>query len=405
MSQSLEERAISALLRDFSPSGNEECREIIETQLKSEEELEDLFIQLVKSYGPMHALTIQVFFHLFDVLIGLYRLKKCDIYLNVIQDGCISPESSTTNRIKWFQSLAFTRWKQGKLVDAMSAFRKIEDILHNEPSAALFENMAHTFSSMGQYDSAKQYFEKSLEVSGEPNGGLLLGLGLLYERTGDIPRGIELVSKALEWYESKFSAKDNESSLEAKCCHALSRMQLNINKVDEAKVHAERALVIFKRTCGDDSPLVTSALRTKAEILDKLEDHENALIAYIESIEGEILKDEVDLAVIVEVIQKVTLCFTKLPIARRSDASSLLIDRMERGCYRLESVVQCDGNIAAIFKLTAELAVYGLRLSTAKKLFARALPLFEKETSLDCSHLIEQCTQAIQIIESRSHTQ
>lgn len=401
MQQTLEERAKAALTKDFSPSGSKDCPELIETQLENEENLEALLLELIDSYGPAHAISIQVFFHLFDVLIGLYRLNKCDSYLNIFREGCCATTQTSSNRIKWFQSLAFTRWKQGKFQDAIYAFKEIEDLMQGDPSAALYENMAHTYSSMGQYENAKEYFQRSITASGDDCGGTLLGLGLLHERTGDVDQGIALVTRALQWYEARFGAKGNESSLEAKCCLSLSKMYIIKSDMVMAAKLADRALDIFRRTCGNDSPLVSGALRVKAEIHSFFGEHGTALDVLLESLEIETRKDAIDLVAIVENIQHLTVAMRQITSSSRDHIGCRIVDRVEKACLIVTNRVSLDGNIAAVFKFAAELAIYANRLSSAKKLLEDALPLFEVETSMDCSSLVEQCKELIHILDTR----
>jgi hypothetical protein len=99
--------------------------------------------------------------------------------------------------------VAFTRWKQHRFGEAMEGFLQVnacfafllaqfdvqdqmEAMTADSPSPALFENMAHTYSSMNNYpkvqclepqralcvmpapSQAKEYFEKCLAV-GTPN--------------------------------------------------------------------------------------------------------------------------------------------------------------------------------------------------------------------------------------------
>lgn len=401
MQQTLEERAKAALTKDFSPSGSEDCPELIDNQLENEKTLEALLLELIDSYGPAHALSIQVFFHLFDVLIGLYRLNKCDAYLDMFRESCCDSTRTSSNRLKWFQSLAFTRWKQGKFQDAINAFKEIENLMQGDPSGALYENMAHTYSSMGQYENAKEYFQRSITASGEGCGGTLLGLGLLYERTGDVDQGITLATRALQWYEARFSAKGNESSLEAKCCLSLSKMYIIKSDTVIAGKLADRALDIFRRTCGNDSPLVSGALRVKAEILAVNGENETASDVLLESLEIEAHKDAIDLLVIVENIQHLTMAIRQITSSSRDHSACRIVDRVAKACNKMKQRVSLDGNIAAVLKFAAELAIYANRWSSAKELLEDALPLFESETSMDCSSLVAQCKELIHILDTR----
>ena len=49
--------------------------------------------------------------------------------------------------VKWIQSLAFCRWKQYRFKEALGLFLQQQEIVG--ASAALCENIGHTYSSLG----------------------------------------------------------------------------------------------------------------------------------------------------------------------------------------------------------------------------------------------------------------
>eukprot|EP00966_Prymnesium_polylepis_P112703 2606780-Prymnesium_polylepis.1 len=83
-------------------------------------------------------------------------------------------------RVKHIQSLAFCRWKQYKFKEALELFLEQQKIVG--ASAALCENIGHTYSSLGDLNEAESYFERAIELlktgSYGNKGGIYMGLGL-----------------------------------------------------------------------------------------------------------------------------------------------------------------------------------------------------------------------------------
>lgn len=406
-------RVAKALNGSFSPSGDEGVAETAETQTQNEACLEELYRDCCTEYGVENAISIEIFLRLFDVLIGLYRLDRCDELLRDILPAIDrleakavvgTPSSTLTSRykLKGIQCLAFTRWKQGRLSEAMELFIQMEKMM-SEPSPALLENMGHTYSSMGNLDKAKEYFEKAMEADSPNRGGILLGLGLVSERSGDIESGLEKCIEALAWYEARFSKRENESSLEAKCCMSIAKLYNKRKIFDEATKYASRAVDNFRRTCGDDSPLLASALKALGENLARNPEYaEKARVTLMEAFQIEATKDAIDMITMMELIHSLTnLCQRVSDIESRERRFKEVLQIGETACLSVSSRLTKDGNYAAFLKFVAELAIYANELTKAKKLLEEAKPLFEKEKSVDCSGLVGQCTEIIALIDRR----
>ena len=71
------------------------------------------------------------------------------------------------------------------------------------PNGALYENMAHTYNSTGDYDNAEKYFNLAMELVTDKSkkGGILLGIGLVKERRGDPRKALPHLKKALKLYQ------------------------------------------------------------------------------------------------------------------------------------------------------------------------------------------------------------
>lgn len=412
MSASLMERVAGALAGSYAPSGDESATESAATQIKNEEELESLYADVKSEFGIYHVITVEIFLRLFDVLIGMYRLDKCDALLVEILPAidrlCEDAKSETVRatkaralKLKGIQCLAFTRWKQGRLAEALTAFNQMEEQLET-PSPALFENMAHTYSSMGDFSNAKKYFQKAIDAGCENKGGVLLGLGLLSDRTGEVAEGLAQCKEALEWYEEKFSKRQNESSLEAKCCMSIAKLSLKVRDVSGALEHSNRAVGIFRRTCGEDSPLVAAALKTKGEILASIPDEsENALAALLGALKIESIKDALDMLAMMDIVQLVMKISQKVEIGKRIQSLKDMLEAGVKACANVRTKMPQDGNSAAFYKFIGELAVYAQEPLVAKELLTEAIPLFQGEKTMDCSGLVKQCQDVISLINSK----
>ena len=73
------------------------------------------------------------------------------------------------------------------------------------PNAALCENMAHTYNSLGDYDNAEKNFSMAMELAGQSSkskkGGIFLGLGLVKERKGSPKDALPFLQQALQMYQ------------------------------------------------------------------------------------------------------------------------------------------------------------------------------------------------------------
>ncbi|CAE8665969.1 unnamed protein product, partial [Polarella glacialis] len=131
--------------------------------------------------------TLNTFFALFDNCIQLYRLNKLSDYLEEVVPVCRKRNDKFT--MKAIQALSFVRWKQSRFREALPLFHEMEATLGK--SAALCENIAHTYNSLGDYEKAEDYFRQALRFIEQEagfnkgnRGGVLLGLGIVRDRLG-----------------------------------------------------------------------------------------------------------------------------------------------------------------------------------------------------------------------------
>eukprot|EP01047_Picozoa_sp_COSAG01_P008200 COSAG01_NODE_320_length_18904_cov_45.662537_2_plen_339_part_00 len=138
----------------------EEGREDAKQQQSQEIQLEARFVQLRAEKGLDDDSTLDAFFALFNIAIQLYHLNKLAAYLVDVVPICRRRLDSYT--LKAVQAHAFVLWKQHKLEAAVKLFHEMEDIMGK--NAALCENIAHTYNSLGNYETAERYFRESLQV-------------------------------------------------------------------------------------------------------------------------------------------------------------------------------------------------------------------------------------------------
>ncbi|CAJ1429687.1 unnamed protein product [Effrenium voratum] len=215
------------------------------------------------------------------------------------------------------EALAFTLWKKSQFKDAILLFHEIEDLIGC--SAALCENMGHTYSSMGNYDEASNYFNKALlcldeeEKIGKKTGdraGILLGLGLIEDRLGRFEKALAAVRESQALFRQRANGKP--SSLVAKAGMSIAKILLKLalqepdskkrEEMEEEAVEREQENVaLFEVTCGDDSPLTASALRGLGEALKRRGKIGEAIESFARSYNLEAQKDAFDLLAVMEV--------------------------------------------------------------------------------------------------------
>ncbi|CAE8722717.1 unnamed protein product, partial [Polarella glacialis] len=231
---------------------------------------------------------------------------------------CIDMHDYSGNlHVKGVQALAFTLWKQSQFRDSVKLFHEIEDLIGS--SAALCENMGHTYSSMGQYEEASKYFRRALLCLDEEEklgkktgdrGGILLGLGLIEDRLGRFEQALEAVREAQRVFRVRAAGKP--ASLVAKAGMSIAKILLKLAAKEEDAVkrqameeeaieREEENVALFEVTCGDDSPLTASALRGLGEAYMSRSRSADAITVFARSYLLEAQKDAFDLLAIMEV--------------------------------------------------------------------------------------------------------
>jgi len=162
--------------------------------------LEARYKKLKEEKGLQSEDTLQTFFALFDNCIQLYRLNKLSDYLEEVVPACRKRDDKY--RLKAIQALAFVKWKQSHFREALPLFHEMEKILGK--GAALCENIAHTYNSLGEYNEAEDYFRQALKFIEQEHGanrgnrgGVLLAWGLFVTGLVNIGKLCQCVPKLM----------------------------------------------------------------------------------------------------------------------------------------------------------------------------------------------------------------
>ncbi|KAF4676230.1 hypothetical protein FOL46_006239 [Perkinsus olseni] len=403
--------------RDFSPSGLVTEAERVETQYENEERLEELYFTLKSEKGLESTITLASFFKLFDVWIGLYRLRKCQKELDEVLPVC--RRLGDPFKLKAVQAAAFTKWKQGHLTEALALFKEIEEIVGKSP--ALCENIGHTYksvsrwlmatrdpgiSSLGALHEAERYFKESLSLieqqvidgrgteSDSNLGGVYLGLGIVLERRGRVKEALQSCKKAHKFYLDKFEAVGG-SSLVAKAGMSVAKCYMKLNNLAKAQKYAEEAVEIFERTCGEDSPLVASACHTLGKIMWRKGKREGARENLERAYSLEAAKDAVDIRVLMEVHNELVETHTEGIEKVNRLAFRKYIPIVEVATKNIQENVVQDGNAAVYYKLAAELYLWGGMYGECVKMVKMAIPLFKAERSINCTCFVDACERML----------
>mmetsp|Transcript_61372 Transcript_61372/g.121481 ORF Transcript_61372/g.121481 Transcript_61372/m.121481 type:complete len:956 (+) Transcript_61372:92-2959(+) len=366
--------------------------ERVEEQEENERKLEARYKKFRAEKGLDNEDTLQTFFALFDNCIQLYRLNKLSDYLEEILPVC--RKRNDKYKLKAIQAVAFVKWKQSKFREALPLFHEMEDILGK--GAALCENIAHTYNSLGDYEKAEDYFRQALRFIEQEHGanqgnrgGVLLGLGLVRDRLGKHREALPVCRKAYEFYMDR--ANGAPASLQAKAGISCAKLHMKLGEMAKAEILIREAVHMYEVTCGETSPLTASAYHELGKCLWKQRKRSDAQKALQRAYEIESQKDAWDLVTLLEIHNM--LMDTHLKETDHIERSRFqdYFKTVEYLAARVKRELPQDGNAAVYYKAAAELKAWGGRYEEAKELFNMAIPLFRTETSTDCTGLLQSC--------------
>lgn len=392
--------------------------ELVELQLVEEARLEALFEEQRRQRGLDDEVTLETFFKLFDMWIQLYRLNKCAEVLEDVVPIC--RQRGGQLHVKGVQALAFTLWKQSKFRESAKLFHEIEDLIGS--SAALCENMGHTYSSLGDYDEASKYFRRSLqcididEKAGRKTSdkaGVLLGLGLIEDRLGNYAKALVAVREAQRLF--RLRANGKPSSLIAKAGMSIAKILLKLAKDEkddvlktqmelEAIERETENVALFEITCGDDSPLTASALRGLGEALLRRNALAEAQSSFARAYKLEASKDAFDLLTMMEVHNSLVgahMAAIRGGAELDRAAFKTYMPIVELTLKRVRALTQ-DANAGAYYKVSGEMRAFAEDYAGASQLLGEAIELFNTEGLEQVESLIETCRDLKEFCDRKS---
>jgi len=340
--------------------------------------------------------TLEFAFKLMNVWLGNYRLNSVEKLIDEILP--ITEEKDDEWHTKAIQMKAFVCFKQRKFQESLDNFHKMKTRVG--PSAALAENMAHAYNSLGQYENAEKYFEESLfflncpthknpNVAGNP-AGVNLGLGIVKKRLNKPRDGITNILVALRMY--KEENPDGKSSLIAKAQTSLGRCLSDMKEYDAGTRVLEQARSLFVETCGECNPLTVDCIGHLADLRLIIRDYDyfNNLLSRSLSLEMQL--DTVREEQILETVSKLFNIYAfhvpMLPpnrVTHCERALSLLHDQWK------ERKILRTGQAAVIFMTAGKLATYCGFCDLAVKHLMEALTIM-RNLNVPTEPLEKDCT-------------
>ncbi|KOO27827.1 tetratricopeptide tpr_1 repeat-containing protein [Chrysochromulina tobinii] len=397
-------------------SDPEEC-------LAQEERLEERLRLLKRKEGLATDRTLKQAFKLMDCLIGQYKLNRTDEILEELAPVCA--ERGGDWKVKHIQSTAFVRWKQYKFKEALALFLQQQEIVG--ASAALCENIGHTYSSIGDLPKAEEYFERAIELlkrgSFGNRGGIYMGLGLVRDRLGKTREALPILEQALEHYQKEHT-KDFvqlDSSIIAKAHMSVGKAHEKLGEKAKAAEHMADALAIFRRTVGFDSPLTANAMGCLGKVRCELGQMKEGLKLLKDALRLEIQKDAFHLETVWELLSRLKDLHMDEAKERQASAGTKgasplealrtiygqYVPLVEAAKLRIGAQQERDelGTLAVFYKTAAELYMLAQDYTGGEHLCNEALRCFHKVRDFDCSGLIEGCEMLLNIAKSNKPKQ
>jgi len=358
-----------------------------------------------------------------DCLIGQYKLNRTDEILEELAPVCA--ERGGDWKVKHIQSTAFVRWKQYKFKEALALFLQQQEIVG--ASAALCENIGHTYSSIGDLPKAEEYFERAIELlkrgSFGNRGGIYMGLGLVRDRLGKTREALPILEQALEHYQKEHT-KDFvqlDSSIIAKAHMSVGKAHEKLGEKAKAAEHMADALAIFRRTVGFDSPLTANAMGCLGKVRCELGQMKEGLKLLKDALRLEIQKDAFHLETVWELLSRLKDLHMDEAKERQASAGTKgasplealrtiygqYVPLVEAAKLRIGAQQERDelGTLAVFYKTAAELYMLAQDYTGGEHLCNEALRCFHKVRDFDCSGLIEGCEMLLNIAKSNKPKQ
>jgi len=390
-----------------------------EEELCRETRLKERVVQFKERYGVNDERTINKVLKLVSVLIGQYKLDDTDEYLDMITEAVTARGEADPLYIKTIQSRAFCLWKRYKYTDALKLFHEQERIMG--PSAALCENIGHTYNSLGNYESAEKYFVQAMEMlkhgSFGNKGGIYLGLGLVRERLGKTKEALPILQQALAHYQDEYNqaGQQLDSSLIAKSHMSVAHAHENLGELDTATYHVREALRVFRKTVGNSSPLVANALGSLGRMLQANGDNKEADKVLRHALTLEVRKDAFHLETVFKLLNSIKELHTSGTNTKKGSLQELhalvlpLLGPIQEACDRVDQLEMVqkhtdDGTVAVFYKTAGELLMLAGEYQKSIELLNRAGEMLRQIEDFDCTSLIESVDYMSTFAKSQLHS-
>mmetsp|Transcript_8880 Transcript_8880/g.14091 ORF Transcript_8880/g.14091 Transcript_8880/m.14091 type:complete len:526 (+) Transcript_8880:53-1630(+) len=373
---------------------------------KAEERTEKQYRTLKSNHGLQAEVTLKAAFKVTDLCIAQYKLDRVDEVLAEIEGAC-SADKSSDKYTKFIQMKAFCRWKQSRFKEALKLFEEMKNRVGL--SSKLLENMGHTYNSLGDYDKAQESFQKALDLvdvelklnpeADSHKGGLYMGLGLVKKRRGKVEEGLVDLKRSLKWYQDTTGPKPH--SLCAKAHMSVAHAYEDLKDWKKAATHMELAVDIFQKTCGNSSPLTGNAQGALGKVLLELNKPEAAWEALVAAFENEVKHDSLKVFTLFEhatLIYKLCTSKTTSPKDVQVLVPSLMLLDENIGQQMVSGLVKRDGNVGALYKSMAEVAIVAQHYRMSNTFLCKALTHFGEEKSFDCGSLITECRNVLVLV-------
>jgi len=352
--------------------------------------------------------TLRKIFRLLNLYIQHYKLDVMDALLERVEQVCRARGKGSVWYIKYIQMLGFCRWKQYRLREALALFLEQEGLIGD--NSILCENIGHTYSSLGDYEKAREYFTKGLALLGADGApgrqaGFYYGLGLATDRLGSTRDALPLLHKALEGYRADRVDPQGlpvDSSIHAKVESSIGHMHEKLGDYEEAITWLTEALRVFRKTVGNESPLTATAVGSLGKLYLERGNVDAAQPLLKEALEGEVNKDAFQVDDTFTMINHIKNLHTSVPnttLASLHKAYAQYVGLLQKAVDRAAPLLKTPkkGDVAALYKTCGEVFLLAGENQIAIKVLTEAVAGFKETTQIDCSGLIDGCNQLLQI--------
>lgn len=178
----------------------------------------------------------------------------------------------------------------GQFTKAENVYRALLDKPHEvDETAQFYHHLGVIKDGQGEYDSAIQLYEKSLEINRHilsPDHHFLAsthtGIGLVYSKKGDYSKALWSHEKALEIFQKTLSSYN---PLIAKSYGNIGKVYDEIGAYSNALMSHQKALRIFKKTLPTIHPSIAICYYDIGKVYDKIGEFSKALSSHKRALE------------------------------------------------------------------------------------------------------------------------